>query len=444
MNFDLHDTIVAIASAPGPALRGIVRLSGDQAHAIACSLCDPNDLRRVARPTMRAVALLLESNIAVAGAQIVLWPGSRTYTGQPLAELHLPGCAPLLERVLSTCCAQGARLAAPGEFTLRAFLNGRIDLTQAEAVNAAVAAENPAQLEAALRQLAGGLRRHIESLRARVFDRLALLEATLDFAEEPDVAAAGTRDIDRDIGDALAQVEILIKQLDQRERPRAVPRVALVGPPNAGKSRLFNALAGAEHALVADLPGTTRDFLEARCTWDGFPIDLVDTAGEEQTGDTISQRAQQHRAEQTRRADLLLVCRTGDTQPTPVSDTTVRTLQVWTKGDLARPSRGDYLVTSAATGEGVDLLKQKILATLKEAAESEPSCVAATGARCRESLLATREALLSACSARAMPGGDELVAMELRIALDKLGTIVGAVSTEELLDHIFGRFCIGK
>ena len=228
-----------------------------------------------------------------------LWPGPRTYTGQPLAEIHATGSPPLLRQILAHCLARGARLAEPGEFTLRAFLSGRIDLTQSEAVLGVIDARSPAQLDAALRQLAGGLASPIAGLRDRLADVLAHLEANLDFAEEPDVDPLGREALADSLDEAAAEVDRLADRLRGRDRADGRPRVVLVGPPNAGKSRLFNALLGLDRAIVSPVAGTTRDYLEAPCDCDGLAVDLVDTAGLEAARGPIEGRAQAARGGQS-------------------------------------------------------------------------------------------------------------------------------------------------
>jgi tRNA modification GTPase len=349
----------------------------------------------------------------------------------------------LLQLVLAHCLARGARLAAPGEFTLRAFFSGRLDLTRAEAVLGVIDAHNAAQLDAALAQLAGGLAAPIERLRDRLLDILAHLEAGLDFVDEADVDPLARSVLADELARSGAELGALADRLRGRDRPERLPRVVLVGPPNAGKSRLFNALLGAPHALVSDRAGTTRDYLAAPCDCDGLPVELIDTAGIEPAAGPIEGRAQSLRADQAARADLLLECRSPDTAAVPhPSEPGPPRLLVWTKSDLAPPSH-DALPTSAATGAGLDALRVAIASALRaRASESDP--LASTGARCRDALARAGRALHDASSTLMLGGGDELVALDLRQAADDLGTVVGAVVTDDILDRIFRRFCIGK
>ncbi len=245
------------------------------------------------------------------------------------------GAPPLVNLVLAHCLVRGARHAEPGEFTLRAFLSGRIDLTRAEAVLGVIEASNPTQLDAALEQLAGGVSGPIVALRDHLLDVVAHLEANLDFTDEPDVDSLARADLAAELNQSGTELALLARRLGDRENSESHPRVVLAGPPNVGKSRLFNALLGRDRAIVSPQAGTTRDYLSALCDCEGLTVELVDTAGIEEAGDTITQKAQSLRALQTDRADLLLVCRSAET-----ADPSVQSLaadrprvEVWTKGD---------------------------------------------------------------------------------------------------------------
>ncbi len=379
---------------------------------------------------------------------IALWPGPRTYTGQDVAEIHTVGALPLVNLVLAGCLGRGARHAQPGEFTLRAFLAGRLDLTRAEAVLGVIDSRNARQLDAALQQLAGGLSRPIVALRDRLLDLVAHLEANLDFVDEPDVDPLGRAVLAAELESAGAEIAAIAGRLGRRDRPASDPRVVLIGPPNAGKSRLFNALVEQDHAIVSPRAGTTRDYLTAFCECGGIRIEMIDTAGIENARDPIEVLAQSSRADQADRADLVLFCQSVDTLMAPVGTPSpaVPVLPVWTKCDLGRPPATETpvaLLTSAETGEGLDELRAAIAGALR-AGDADGDLPVSTGARCRDSLLRAEEALGSASGTLLAGGGEELVAFELRLAIDELGKVVGAVVTDEILDRIFQRFCIGK
>lgn len=444
-SLDPTDTIAAVASPPGPGFRGLVRVTGPDAGAVVLGGFSSDDPAPwSARPERRSGRLAVRGLRPSVPAAVAFWPGRRTYTGQPLAEVHLVGSPPLVNLVLADCLARGARPAEPGEFTLRAFLSGRIDLTRAEAVLGVIDARTPAQLDAALRQLAGGLAGPISSLRDRLLDILAHLEATLDFAEEPDVDPLGRAALAADLARAGSEMTELAGRLRSRDRPEGHPRVVLAGAPNAGKSRLFNALLGESRAIVSPRAGTTRDYLSALCDCDGLTVELIDTAGVEEAAGPVAGRAQALGADQAVRADLLLDCRSGDAPPpaAPVAPDRPR-LVVWTKSDLTPPPAPELLPTSAQTGSGLAELRRAVAATLRARA-ADGDHPASTSARCRESLAQAGDSLRSASETLLLGGGDELVAIDLRQAVDDLGKVVGTVVTDDILDRIFRRFCIGK
>lgn len=346
--------------------------------------------------------------------------------------------------VLAGCLSRGARHAEPGEFTLRAFLSGRIDLTRAEAVLGVIDAANPAALDAALEQLAGGLASPIARLRDRSLDVLAHLEAGLDFVDEADVEPLGRAALALELAEGADELASLANRLQGRDRPDGLPRVVLVGPPNAGKSRLFNALLGGSHALVSAQAGTTRDYLSAPCDCDGLRVTLIDTAGLESARGVIEDQVQALRALQAARADLLIDCHPADAdaQTSPGLPPDRPQLSILTKADLA-PDRADLLRTSASTGDGLPALRVLIAQTL-HARLSEGDAPASTSARCRDRLHRASNALRDARETLMLGGGDELVALDLRQAVDDLGHVIGAVVNDDILDRIFQRFCIGK
>jgi len=449
---DPNDTIAASAAPTGPGLRAIIRLSGPRAIEIASggfhSDREPSAASKY--PCVRNGTIRVEGLRPLLPARLALWAAPRSYTGQDVAEIHLVGSPPLVNLVLASCLRQGARHAEPGEFTLRAFLSDRIDLTRAEAVLGVIDAQNAAQLDAALEQLAGGLSRPVVAMRERLLDLVAHLEANLDFTEEPDVDPLGRATLSTALGQAADELENLAQRLRARDRPLTRPRVVLVGPPNAGKSRLFNALLGRDRAIVSSRAGTTRDYLAGVCDCRGVEVELIDTAGFESSRDAIAIQAQALRVRQADQADLLLECRSADTAfaPSPCSLGSDNSLWVWTKRDLSscepsHPGTSEWIVTSVATGLGLDELRRAIADRIGQR-DREGDLPAGTAARCRGSILGAETALRSAMLAIQSGGGDELVAFDLRQAVDELGKVLGAVVTDDILDRIFRRFCIGK
>ena len=452
---DPTDTIAAVGSPAGGGPLGLVRLTGPEALGLVLDHFEsdgPALPLPLDRPTRRTGRLEVESIGRPLTVALNVWPGSRTYTGQPLVEIQTYGAAPILAAILASCLNRGARLAEPGEFTLRAFLAGRIDLTQAEAVLGVIDAANPEQLSVALGQLAGGLARPLTRLRDDLGDTLALLEANLDFADEADVDPLGRALLAETLQRHADEVGHLAQRLSGRSRASGQPRVVLVGPPNAGKSRLFNALIGRDAAIVAARAGTTRDYLEADCDCEGIRVDLVDTAGIEAGLAAVEAQAQAAQRDQTRVADLLLVCHSlesaaSELNPAPSVSSPAR-LVVGTKLDLiggGQHAGPGQILTSATTGAGIKPLRSAIARSIRDQSSAGMSAsVAATVARSGEGLAAAARSLQSAAAAVLDQGGDELIAVDLRQALDDLGRIVGAVVTDDLLDRIFRRFCIGK
>lgn len=459
------DTIAALASPPGAAARGIVRLSGRDVPVILENLFipqrepgragpeSPHDERAdTARLFDENVARVYAGQVRMAGLYCPLpvdlhyWP-RRSYTGEPLAEFHTVGSPPLLEALLAELFAHGVRPAQPGEFTLRAFLAGRLDLTQAEAVLGVIDAGDERELQTALAQLAGGISTEIGHVRGNLLDLLADLEAGLDFADEAIEFVPHAALVHRlsQSHEALAQ---LLDRADDRMRPATQPRVVLAGPPNAGKSTLFNALVERDAALVSEIRGTTRDYLSVDLTVSGLPITLIDTAGWELDTEGIAQAAQHRRSEQIDLADLILWCVPADACNESAIDTppNKELLLVITKSDLvSKQPRGEGAIClSAQTGEGLSTLKSAIANRLAKPSHSERQFVGSTAARCRDSLRGALAALDRATGIAQAAADQELLSVELRDALDELGKIVGAVYTDDILDRVFSKFCIGK
>jgi tRNA modification GTPase len=377
-------------------------------------------------------------------ADLHVWPAPHTYTGQPLTEIHSISSPPLVELLIAALLDAGARAARPGEFTLRAFLAGKLDLTRAEAVLGVIEAGSRAELTQALAQLAGGVARPLQELRDDLLNLLADVEAGLDFTEE-DIHFVSREDLLARLGKGLALVTLLGKQLEQRAVAGRPFRAVLAGRPNAGKSSLFNALAGDAAALVSPQPGTTRDYLVRRLDLGNVAVELVDTAGWQETLDTIAQQAQALGRDQAERADLLLLCveagcSFGEAEKALLRRQDVPAVAVTTKADLAAPA-ADLLATSALTGAGLEALRD----LLAERARSRPQpALAPSLSRCRHHVDACLEHLRRAHATVLFEDPPELLALELRAALDELGEMVGAVYTDDLLDRIFSRFCIGK
>jgi tRNA modification GTPase len=470
MSWTLDDIIVAVASPPGPGVRGIVRVAGPGVQSLLsdsfrCESAMPwSESRRATR---------FEGRVAVNGLSIDLpcsfwfWPNQRSYAGQPTIEIHTVGSPPILDAIVQTFVERGARVARPGEFTLRAFMAGKIDLVQAEAVLGVIDADSTDRLQQALTQLSGGVSSRIRDLRESLLIDLADLEAGLDFVDE-DIEFVQRSAMIARLENGLAWIAKLRRHAADRGQTTGRKRVVLAGLPNAGKSTLFNALVGKDAAVVSAIAGTTRDWLSAIWDLGGTSVDLIDTAGIEEVQDEISAAAQSGSTAQSREADLTLWCTPADVGPAVPAVTADENaiLYVMTKCELApsvrqalqpdgpsgttfsadsrQPERLSYVAVSALTGHGLDSLGTAVRERLETGDRERGELLSSTLARCQASLAAAEDALQRARDLATAGDGDELISLELRRGLDGLGEIAGVVYTDDLLDRIFSRFCIGK
>lgn len=456
---ELDQTIAAVASAPGGAARGIVRVSGTDAVRLvdriflSAALSDES----TGSTSFRMTGAVSLPEFPAVSTDVWVWPTSRSYTGQPMVELHLPGSPPLLERVLDSLFEQGVRPARAGEFTLRAFLAGRMDLAQAEAVLGVIDADDHRELSIALNQLAGGLSGRLLQLRTELLELLADLEAGLDFVDE-DIEFVSREQVMERLQSGISILQQLEEQADGRMLSDGQLRVVLAGLPNAGKSTLFNALTASDDAIVSSVAGTTRDYLSAPIRCGELAVELVDTAGVDQSESGIDGFAQQLGGDRMGEADLVVWCQAADADAAEermnrsalekLKSRTSRIFITGTRGDLVsgreRESAPDVLTVSAVTGQGLDDLRRVIAEKLSERTLGERQFVGSTAARSRDSLRRSCESLQRACDAADARMGDELVALETRAGIEAIGEIVGTIYTDDLLDQIFSRFCIGK
>ncbi|WP_238389353.1 tRNA modification GTPase [Urbifossiella limnaea] len=426
-----------MSSAPGPGARAVVRVGGPAAREVVARVFTPD--APAADRHLSPGRLALSGVHSPVPADLYVFAGPRSYTGQDVAELHTVGSPPLVERLVADLLAAGARPARPGEFTLRAFLAGKLDLPRAEAVHAVVAAGTDADLTAALAQLAGGVTQPLHAVRDDLLNLLADLEAALDFADE-DITFVGKSDALLRVTAALARLSNLRRQLDGRAVSGRAVRAALVGPPNAGKSSLFNALVGGAAALVSPEAGTTRDYLTARLTLDGVDVELIDTAGAAAAADAIEEQAQRLGAGAAAAADVVLRCaEPGDAFTGPAASGEL--IRVRTKSDLGGDAEPGVVSASAVAPGGVAALRAALAERV--AALARPP-LAPSQSRCRHHLDACTADLTAAHRHLALDDPPELAALAVRNAVGQLGEMVGAVYTTDLLDRIFSRFCIGK
>ena len=430
------DTIYAPATAIGGAI-ALIRVSGPLCPNIARAMLD----RDVAKtPRMLRFVRVMDGEKVLDDGMACFLPGPGTYTGEDMLELSCHGGSRTVARLLERLSVAGARPAEPGEFTKRAFLNGKMDLSEAEAVMDVVSARAEESLKAALEQLHGKLCKRIHGIEELLIDSLSAIDAAVDYPDEveEDVSSALPESLDR----AQREIDALIAEGRQGRALREGVYVALVGRPNVGKSSLLNALLGADRAIVTDLPGTTRDTLDEETSFFGVPVRLVDTAGIRESGDLVEQIGIDRARAALDRADVAVLLLDG-TQTLTEEDQRLLALTAG-KNRLVLRSKGDLLQTrddfgelsvSAKTGEGLDELKRRIVA-LSGAKEG----AAITNERHIKALENAREALLHARTAHELT----LVATDVREALHHLGAITGRDVDADLIDRIFSRFCVGK
>ena len=461
-----EDTIVAIATASGPGLRGTVRLSGPDALRITQLVAKDATSESAQCVNTCKQAFRYEGVIEIPDwefklpASCLVWPGTRSFTRQPSTEIQTWSSPILLEEVVAQCVEAGARLAEPGEFTLRAFLAGRLDLAQAEAVLGVIDATGEQQLKTGLAQLSGGLGTPLLDLRGSLLDLLAHLEAGLDFVEE-DIEFVQKVEILKQLETGHQTVHHLLSQISDRGQANHFPKVVLAGPPNAGKSSLFNAICNASLAIVSPIAGTTRDYVSRRLEIEGCPLELIDTAGLDATLETteVDQFAQSHARQQVISADLILNCFPSGEKPGSLAHlgATAEEFHVATKIDLSpppdrsidhrpldRPSDRPVLGVSSTTRAGVTELIQAIIEKLAGSTAGQDTMLVSTAQRAKSSLQDAETALKQAILATQEDWGEELIAAEIRNALDGLGRVTGVIYTDDVLDRVFSRFCIGK
>jgi tRNA modification GTPase len=432
------DTIAAIATAAGIGGVGIVRISGPRAIAIACDVLGLATLTREVRVGWAHAigGQRLDQVLAFA------MRAPRSFTGEDVAELHGHGGPENLRRLLEAVLARGARIAEPGEFTRRAVEHGKLDLVRAESLLQVISAGGERAWRIAQANLAGRLGNAAEALERRVLGVLADVEGRIDFPEEGIEAA--------DAGAIMAEIDSVraacARLADGFRHARAVNQgisVALVGPVNAGKSSLLNALVGTERALVAPQPGTTRDYLEVVDTWEGVAVTIIDTAGTRETSDAVEARGIALGEQRVASADVVVVVNDGEHPWDDGARFAGRAVVVRSKADKGGDTRG-ALATSATTGQGLADLRRRVLevAGVAEREGSEEAFV--TTARQQSSAAAAREALAAALAAMRAGQVPEVVALELRQAAQALAQLRGVEVGDRVLDEVFARFCIGK
>jgi tRNA modification GTPase len=496
----LDDTIAAISTPLGEGGIGIVRLSGPDARSILESVFVRTSAPLPPRRLTYGHVVDPTDGSLVDECLVAYLPAPRTYTRQDMAEIQAHGGPVPLRRILELCLRQGARLASPGEFTVRAFLNGRIDLAQAEAVLDVVRARTEAGLRVAVEQLGGRLSGEVRTVRRALLDVLAYLEASIDFGE----AEVPPRDVGPALDQAARQLETLLAGADQGIVLRQGVRVAIVGRPNVGKSSLLNALLRVNRAIVTPIPGTTRDTLEETINLGGVPFVLIDTAGIDQTDDLVERLGVERSRKALTQADLALVVVDGS-QPleagdleiaaavngrpailvvnkidlvTPVAGSRLRPFTAFRAGSEAQPeglqvagsepsnlepstfqpSTACHLVTlspchlvtlssvavSALTGQGLAELEQAMVELALGGQVVPGQAPLVSHPRHKAALGRALDAVRAAAVTHRQGLPADFVAIDLTAAVEALGEITGETASEDLLDAIFSQFCVGK
>lgn len=443
-------TVVALASGPGRGGVAVLRLSGPQASSAVKHICKPAFLPEPRKASLRSFVDFRTQETLDRG--ILLWfPAPNSFTGEDVAEFHVHGGRSIIKGLLSALCAvPGVVLAEAGDFTRRAFENGKMDLTEAEGVADLVDAETATQRRQALRQMDGALGRLYEGWAARLKHQLAMIEAEIDFADEeipPDIGAGRTGEL----SSIATEIEAHLTDGHRGEKIREGFMIALLGAPNAGKSTLLNALAQREAAIVSPMPGTTRDTIEVHLDLGGYAVTLVDTAGLRASTDAIEAEGIRRALLRAEMADLKILLFDGTKQSTPDRETLALrggdSIIVVNKLDEIEnpqplqnhPDLAGALFVSAETGAGIAALASKLIEEIDRRYVGS-AAPALTRARHRHAL---EDALANLHRAISVPQ-TELCAEDLRLAVRSLGRITGKVDVEDVLDVIFSSFCIGK
>ncbi|MEQ1626729.1 MAG: tRNA uridine-5-carboxymethylaminomethyl(34) synthesis GTPase MnmE [Nitrospira sp.] len=469
------DTICAVATPVGEGGIGIIRISGPDTLAIASRfirirsgipLCTIESHRLHLADILPVNVSVSEASFRVLApideALVVYMKAPRSYTAEDVIEIHAHGSQAVLAMISESCLQAGCRLATPGEFTKRAFLNGRLDLSQAEGVLATIKATSEQSLAIAQRHLRGDLKQEVDQLRSRLLAMLAQLEAGIDFVEE-DIEFVGRDELMKVLCETADVVGAALNSSRTGRVLREGARVVIVGRPNVGKSSLLNRLLGDSRAIVTNTPGTTRDLIEETVHFDGCTLSLVDTAGLRDTSDEIEREGIRRTEDAVRDADLLIIVIDANdlAQAAPIFDipmfdgrkfvVVLNKIDLLTSGQveglsayLSLPANVVSLPISTVTGEGLKTLREIITDRVGLRILEPAQSVTITNIRHQEILLRCRDYLAKALESIESGTPPECVAVDLRGAADALGEITGAITSDEVLNRIFSQFCIGK
>ena len=449
-----YDTIVAPATPYGIGGIAVVRLSGPQSLLIVNKLINNNDLRLKLKPRHATLVNLQDENsVAIDESIVTFFETPNSYTGEDLIEISCHGSPVVVDKIISTCCHFGARIADPGEFTKRAFINGKMDLVQAEAVASLIHSRSVESSQLNLRLLHGELSTKLNNLRQKLIDAVSMVEFELDISEDelqPDLNSH----VLAIVAEQSQQIHELLSSYKQARMLNHGALVVIAGPPNVGKSTLLNTLSETDRAITSNLPGTTRDTIDVPLLLDGVPINLVDTAGIRQTVEELEQKGVNRTFNYLKKADLIiLVHDPGEVETLYYNyPKNVPIIKIMNKVDLLtkteldsiQTSHSKQLLISAKTGFNIKLLKQQIKTSLRISSSLSDNITITTSRQqralkqCFNNINTTIELLNSQRSAY------ELISIELREALDAIGAILGKTTPDDILNNIFNQFCVGK
>lgn len=444
-----EETIVALSTPTGVGALAVIRISGPGSFDILRVLAPRAKVEN--RESHKAfLAEIVGKESLIDQALVLPFKGPASFTGEDIVEFHLHGSPFIVSEVLKSALKAGCRMAKPGEFTQRAFLNKKLDLAQAEAVADLIASESAAAHRAALHQLKGGLSREIGQLRQQLIDFAAMVELELDFSEE-DVEFADRDRLKALVLEILAHIQQLLKSFATGQAVRKGIPIVIVGPPNAGKSTLLNALLEEEKAIVSPIAGTTRDVIEDTLVLEGIQFKLVDTAGIREARDEIEKIGIERTRAQLEKASFALLLQAPDNQKEDVDllekeiqGRDIPYLKIFSKADLlAQKGENDFYL-SAKTGVGLNELKAEMVARAVDRNMLQTESALITNLRHFEALSLTQSALSEVLGDLERGLSGDLLATDIRESLFHLGSITGEITVEDVLGSIFSRFCIGK
>ncbi|MBO6535583.1 MAG: tRNA uridine-5-carboxymethylaminomethyl(34) synthesis GTPase MnmE [Balneolaceae bacterium] len=449
-------SIAAIATPVGEGGIAVIRVSGKDAFEKVNAVFRGKDLTQVPSHTVHFGKIVDENNLPVDEVLATVFKSPRSYTGENTVEISCHGGVLVTQKVLETILETGVKAAEAGEFTHRAFLNGKMDLDQAEAVADIIHAKSIKAVDAAHQQLEGRLGQHIKQFRQQIIDATAMVELELDFIEE-DVEFANKEQLMKLLVDVSAEINALLETYETGRLVKDGVKTVLIGRPNAGKSTLLNTLVGSDRAIVTDIAGTTRDTIDVDWNYEGLLFKLIDTAGLRETDDIVEAEGVKRSQKAFEQADLVVYLKDLSHSFTPQEREEIKTFQqragetpfilIGTKADIEQKTewRTEFdLKISALSGDAINTLK----ATLKERAlenkHYDASSLLVTSSRHRDALKKAEEQVQAAINGLKLGMTGDFLSIDLRAALNELGSITGEITNEHILDSIFSRFCIGK